>query len=175
MPRTLWCLFEETSPQIWIHLIEWINVNSIWFAFPYILVIFINIFPPQPTGDWSCLWHRKVPIFIFSRPQKSKEIIENDSDSEEDGKKLVNQIDGLLGNLGVADPLNDGQSRRGSRRNSWRAAGTYVALKAKACFPGWLMDGFLNRGYQGFCQFFSICLVWFGCVDAFQRKESGCP
>ena len=19
------------------------------------------------------------------------------------------------------------------------------------------------------------CLVWFGCVDAFQRKESGCP
>jgi len=56
------------------------------------------------------------------KPQKSKEIIENDSDSEEDGKKLVNQIDGLLGNLGVADPLNDGQSRRGSRRNSWRAA-----------------------------------------------------
>ena len=71
-----------------------------------------------------------IPIFIFCRPQKSTEIIKDESDSDEDGnKKLVNQIDGLLGNLGVVDPLNDGQSRRGSRRGSWRAVGMLLLLK----------------------------------------------
>ena len=53
--------------------------------------------------------------------KKTKEI---ESDSEEDeGKKLMNQIDGLIGNLGIVDPMTGNNKRNMSRRGSRVPAG----------------------------------------------------
>ena len=55
---------------------------------------------------------------------KDKKSKENESDSEEDeGKKLLNQIDGLIGNLGIEDPMTGNNKRNMSRRGSRVPAG----------------------------------------------------
>ena len=55
---------------------------------------------------------------------KDKKSKENESDSEEDeGKKLLNQIDGLIGNLGIVDPMTGNNKRNMSRRGSRVPAG----------------------------------------------------
>ena len=55
---------------------------------------------------------------------KDKKAKENESDSEEDDeKKLLNQIDGLLGNMGLADPMTGNNKRNMSRRGSRVPAG----------------------------------------------------
>ena len=47
---------------------------------------------------------------------KDKKSKENESDSEEDeGKKLLNQIDGLIGNLGIVDPMTGNNKRNMSK------------------------------------------------------------
>ena len=54
---------------------------------------------------------------------KDKKAKENESDSEEDEeKKLLNRIDGLIGNLGIVDPMT-GNKRNMSRRGSRVPAG----------------------------------------------------
>ena len=55
---------------------------------------------------------------------KGKQSKENESDSEEDeGKKLMNEIDGLIDNLGIEDPMTGNNKRNMSRRGSRVPAG----------------------------------------------------
>ena len=55
---------------------------------------------------------------------KGKKPKENESDSDEDDeKKLLNQIDGLLGNMGLVDPMTGNNKRNMSRRGSRVPAG----------------------------------------------------
>ena len=59
-----------------------------------------------------------------NKDKKPKEEIENESDSEEDeGKKILNQIDGLIGSLGIVDPMTGNNKRNMSRRGSRVPAG----------------------------------------------------
>ena len=56
-----------------------------------------------------------------SKEEKAKE---NESDSEEDeGKKIMNEIDGLIDNLGIVDPMTGNNNRNISRRGSRVPAG----------------------------------------------------
>ena len=43
---------------------------------------------------------------------------EEDSESEDENAKLVNQVDNLIGSLGIEDPMSGNNKRGSSRRGS---------------------------------------------------------